>query len=323
MFGPITRFFRRISTKSDFRQAMKSVLGYAFVACVPKRADRAVFGWIFRRKSARDLRRIHRGKDDVAKLVNKVLAEKHPDLSINEVAAGFYAMQLEDDWGRWRASHSAEWSVTTEVENLHYLTESQQNGHGVVLWGTSFCGTLFQKIALDRAGVALTQLSSYDHGKSHHNTLIGRRITDPMYCLPENRYLNERIVIPQTGQRKYLYRIGEVLKDKGCIWIACHGSRHQRNLEVTMLGQSAQLPGGAPTIAMRYGAALIPAHTERVGTLHYRVVLSPPIDLDGAENRQEKVQNLVQDYADFLGKRLLEQPASWNWLHAPTACGLV
>ena len=302
---------------------MKSVIGYAFVACVPKRADKSVFGWLARRKTARDAGRIHSGKDEVATRAKKVLEGTCPDSSMDDVAAAFYEMQFEDKWARWRASHSPEYAVTTEVENLHYLVESQQGGHGVVLWGTSFCGTLFQKIALARAGVALTQLSSYDHGKSHHNTWLGSRITDPMYCLPENQYLKERIVIPQSGQRQYLYRIGEVLKDKGCIWVACHGSRHQRNLDVKMLGQSAQLPGGAAVIAMRYNAALIPAHTIRMGRFHYRVVLSPPVNLHIGKNRQETVQALVQDYANLLGTRLLQQPGSWNWQHAPTACGLV
>jgi lauroyl/myristoyl acyltransferase len=323
MFDPVVRFFRSISTKSDFRQALKSVLGYGFVACVPRSAEQPVFTQLARRKSVRDSRRIDRGKEDVAPIVQTVLGEHHADSSTDEIAAGFYAMKFEDDWGRWRASHSADWAVTTEVEHLHYVTDAQRDGRGVVLWGTSFCGTLFQKIALARAGVSLTQLSSYDHGKSHHNTLLGRRITEPMFCLPENQYLNERIMIPQSGQRKYLYRLGKVLKGKGCVWIACHGSRHQRNLDVTMLGQPVHLPGGAPTIAMRYNAALIPAHTERVGKFHYRVVLAPPIELNDDESRQATVQRLVQDYADLLGKRLLEQPASWNWLDAAAACGLV
>jgi lauroyl/myristoyl acyltransferase len=144
-----------------------------------------------------------------------------------------------------------------------------------------------------------------------------------MYCRSENQYLTERIVIPDTGKRSYLYRIGEVLQNSGCIWIACHGARNQRNLTVKMLGHTAELPSGAPTIAMRHNAALIPAHTKRLGQFHYQVILGPPIALEGGDNRREAIQSVVQDYADLLGTRLVEQPSSWHWSHAPVACGLV
>ena len=317
------RIFRRITTKDDLRQALRLLLGYIFVACIPNRADPSVFDWIDRRYSARVRKRICTGSNEIAIRVKTVLGEHYPDSSISEIAAGYYRMKLEDQWGRWGASHSPDWSVTTEVVNLHHVTEAQRGGCGVVLWGTSFCGTLFPKIALSRAGVRLTQLSLFDHGKSHLNTLVGTRIAQPMYCLPENQFLRERIVIPDFVNRAYLYRIGEVLQNNGCIWIACHGARNQRHLTVKMLGHTAKLPAGAPTIAMRHNAVLIPAHTKRLGKFHYQVTLAPPIALDIGVDRRETVQGIVQNYADLLGARLLEQPSSWHWSHAPAACGLV
>lgn len=322
MFASILSIFRRVSTPDELRQALKALLGYTFVACIPSRADQTVFEWLARWQSAKVQRRIRSGSDEVALRVQSVLGEHCPNSSISEIAAGYYTMKLEDEWGRWCASHSAEWPVSTEVVNLQHVTDAQRRGCGVVLWGTSFCGTLFQKIALSRAGIRLTQLSSFDHGKSHLNTLVGKRVAQPMFCLPENQFLDERIVIPDVGHRGYLHRIGQVLKNNGCIWIACHGSRDQRNLPVKMLGRAAKLPAGAPTIAMRYKAALIPAHTERLGKFHYRVTLAPPLALDAGVDRQETVRDTVQYYADLLGARLLEQPSSWNWSHAPIACGL-
>lgn len=299
------------------------MLGYIFVACIPSRAKRPAFDWIDRQYSSRVRRRISLGSSEIAMRVKVVLGEQFADPSIREIAADYHTMILEDEWARWWTSHSPDWPVTTEVENLHYVTEAQRSGRGLVLWGTSFCGTLFAKIALSRAGVRLTQLSSFDHGKSHLSSLVGTRIAQPLYCLPEDQFLSERIMIPDSNDRSYLTRIGEVLRSNGCIWIACHGARNQRNLTVKMLGHTAKFPAGAPTIAMRHNAALIPAHTRRVGKFHYQVALAPPIALDVGANRRESIHGIVQDYADLLGARLLEQPSSWNWAHAPTACGLV
>lgn len=317
------RIVRRITTKGDLKQGLRLLLGYLLVACIPNRAHSSAFNWIERQYSTSVRRRIGTASNGITGRIKTVLGEHIPDSSINEIAAGYYRMKLEDQWGRSKASHTPDWSVTTEVVNLHHLTKARHEGCGVVLWGTSFCGTLFPKIALSRAGICLTQLSLFDHGRSHLNTLLGMRITQPMYCRPENQYLEERIVIPDSANRAYLYRIGEVLQNNGCLWIACHGARNQRNLTVKMLGHTAELPAGAPTIAMRYNAALIPAHTRRLGQFHYQVTLGPPIALNINGNRRETVQGIVQNYADLLGARLLEQPSSWHWAHAPGACGLV
>lgn len=317
------RFFQRITTKGDLKLGLRLLFGYVFVACIPNRARPSVLNYAERRYSTKMRRPSFGSSNEVRRRIKIVLGEHIPESSISEIAAGYHRMKLEDYWGRAKASHSSEWPVTTEVVNAHHITEAQEGGCGVVLWGTSFCGTLFPKIALSRAGISLTQLSLFDHGRSHLGTLVGRNITQPMYCRPENQYLSERIVIPDSAKRSYLYRIGEILQNNGCIWIACHGARNQRNLTVKMLGQTAELPAGAPTIAMRHNAALIPAHTRRLGRFHYQVTLGPPVSLDIGGNRREAVQCIVQDYADLLSARILEEPGSWHWSHAPGACGLV
>lgn len=317
------RILRRITTKGDLKRGIASLLNYLFVAVIPKAAESSTYSWIERRFSRWTEKRIRVGSNEIARRINTVIGEQHSNTSINEIAANYYRMKLEDHWARACASHSPQYAVTTDVVNLHHLTEAQSNGQGVVLWGTSFCGTLFPKIALARAGVSLTQLSLFDHGKSHLNTLIGRWITQPLYCLPENQFLTERIIIPDSADRSYLFRIGEVLKNGGCIWIACHGARNQRHLAVNMLDHTINLPAGAPTVAMRNNAALIPTHTKRIGKFNYQVILGAPMELDPELKRREAVHRIVQEYADLLGNSLIDQPASWHWSHAPIACGIV
>lgn len=317
------KVFRRITTIDDARQALRLLTGYVGTTLIPRGASHSVLDWIDRKNEVRVRRRIRKGSERIVPRVKTVLGDRYTDESIGDIVAEYYRIKLEDQWARGWASHWPDWPVKTEVVNLHHLEEAQRQGQGVVLWGMPFCGVLFPKIALSRAGVCLTQLSLFDHGKSFHNTLIGNRVRQPLYWLPENQFLNERIVIPESGPRSYLFRIGAVLKDKGCIWIAGLGAPDQRNLTIKMLGRQASLPAGAPTIALRNNAALIPTHTRRLGKLHYQVVLSEPIDLDVGDNRRAAVQRIVQNYADMFEAQLLEQPGAWGWSHDPVACGLV
>lgn len=198
---------------------------------------------------------------------------------------------------------------------LEHVTSALNQGRGVVFWGMSFCGTLFSKIALSSAGVALTQLSAADHGAWYPLTLLGKWVAGPLHCLPEGRYLSERIRIPVVGNNNYLYRLGDVLKNKGCIWIAGERTRAKKLVTAEFLGHPGRFPVGAPMLALRHNATLLPAHTERLGRFHYRVTIEAPIPLNRGMRRNEMINQAVQDYAQRLTNRILENPGDWEWNH--------
>jgi hypothetical protein len=177
----------------------------------------------------------------------------------------------------------------------------------------SFCGTLFPKIALARAGVALTQLSTEDHGADYPMSLMGKWVVGPLHCLSEDRYLSERIRIPEDGNTSYLRRIGEVLRSNGCVWIAGERLRTKKPHRAELHGLPGLFPIGAPVLALRYKAALIPVHTERLGQFHYRVTIEDPISLDSSMGRHEAILQAVQEYARRLAVRIRENPGDWDW----------
>ena len=91
--------------------------------------------------------------------ISATLGDDISDARIREIVRDFYVMLQEDRWGRWQAIRSPEWTVTTEVEGMQHLRAAQERGRGAILWGISFCGTLFNKIALANAGVELNYQS--------------------------------------------------------------------------------------------------------------------------------------------------------------------
>jgi lauroyl/myristoyl acyltransferase len=134
-----------------------------------------------------------------------------------------------------------------------------------------------------------------------------------MHCLPEARYLRERIRIRDGGDSDYLKRIGEVLKNNGCIWIAGERTRVKKLFAAELLGHVGHFPVGAPTLALRHNATQLPVHTERLGRFHYRVNIEAPIPLDPNMRRNEVIDRAVQDYAQRLAARIIENPGDWDW----------
>ena len=170
-------------------------------------------------------------RDPIAKRIKFFLEDYCSEADIRACGQHNHDWLIEDFWARLQASHKSDRQIRTEVVGLENVTEALEQGHGVVFWGMSFCGTLFSKIALARAGVGLTQLSAADHGGLFPLTLLCKLISGPLECLPENRYLSDRIRIPVDGGNNYLYRLGDVLKKNGCIWIAGERARPKKSCQ--------------------------------------------------------------------------------------------
>lgn len=193
------------------------------------------------------------------------------------------------------------------------MHEAQSGGRGIVFWGMSFCGTLFPKICLRNAGARLTQLSNVEHGALQLYSSFGLKVNTAIYCLPEDRYLDGRIFISPDGSNRYIRGIGKLLKRNGSIWMAAERGGSHNPVEADLPGMKARFPQGAPVLAKRYGAKLIPAYTTRLGRFNYQITLAPPIEFDDSLPRGQAVQQAAGQFAELLGERIVAQPGTWCW----------
>ena len=68
-------------------------------------------------------------------------------------------------------------------------------------------------------------------------------------------------------------------------------------------------------LALRHGAVLLPAYTERLGRLHYRVTIGSPVAFDHSMHRKQIVDDAVQDFARRLANQITRNPGDWDWNH--------
>ena len=302
----------RFMCSADAKALARWLAGTILLGFIPQRFDRVLFDRYVTARETFGGTTIDLESDLVANRMRTLFADGLGDTQIRTILADRRNIQLENSWACWRASNRVRWELATEVEGLEHAAAGLAQGNGVVLWGMSFCGSLFPKIALARAGIEHAPLSATDHGASYPLTVVGWNVVAPAYCLAENRYISERIYVPDDDNKSYLADIGRTLRANRCVWISAERRCAGRAVEAPLFGRRARFPIGAPALACQYDAALIPVYTERVDRFHYRVTLMEPIAPDDHDT-ESFVATAVGHFAKHLEQRVEKDPAGWIW----------
>ncbi len=93
-------------------------------------------------------------------------------------------------------------------------------------------------------------------------------------------------------------------------------------VEVTFFGAPTRLPGGAAGLALRTGAAVLPAFTARVARGRYRGWFEPPLALERTGNVRADVQANTERVTRCLEAAIRRYPEQWTvfqpvWPPAP------
>lgn len=303
--SPIRGELRR--SLADAKKLALLTCGYLATALTPRSADTCVPGWW----SALSPRRRAGSIRETAARMQDVLGDPEPGTSYLELAERYYTRRVEEIWGLWRSLHRSGWDVHTSVEGLEHVEAGLAGGKGVILWATEFCGFLVDKIALQRAGHPLVQLTA-DHGASFPATWVGLHLQSPFYARTEVRHVLDRVVIPPDGSLGYMRALFQHLEKNRCVWIAGERNSRRRSVAVPLFGRRLGFATGAPALAHRQGSTLLPMHAEWEGPNRYRLVIHEAIALP-AESRRDFVVEALGQFVRLLQAQVRARPEDWSW----------
>jgi phosphatidylinositol dimannoside acyltransferase len=103
------------------------------------------------------------------------------------------------------------------------------------------------------------------------------------------------------------------LTDNRILTLLCDRDVAGGGVDVTFFGEATTLPGGPATLALRSGAALIPATVYFADGLH-RGVARPPLDTTRHGKLRADVARVTQDLADELEGLIRLAPDQWHLL---------
>lgn len=101
------------------------------------------------------------------------------------------------------------------------------------------------------------------------------------------------------------------LKGRGILMLAADRDLADSGVPVEFFGSPAELPSGPVVLALRLGAALIPAYTVRISNSKSIVHVYPPIDLEITGDREEDVRVNMRKVARTIESMVIKAPDQW------------
>jgi lauroyl/myristoyl acyltransferase len=258
---------------------------------------------------------IRRTATDIATALGNVGAAEARTIGRN-LRAAIYELRFQD----LRAWRPGGWIPKLSLEGETHLIEALHGGNGAVLWvSPTVFNSLPIKIGLHAKGYRVSHLSSPIHGYSE--TKFGVDVLNRVRCMPEDRYLAQRIVFDSEAPTTAMRKMMRALKAGEVVSIVAANTEGFEMVEGPIFGGLLPVAVGAPRLAALTGAPLLPTFVARDPTLGFRVVIVPPIPLDPQQAADERTVAAATEYlrrSEAWVRRYPEQWRAWSkWRPRP------
>ena len=246
---------------------------------------------------------------------------RHLRQNPEKIAAEIMGSYVERQLPYLRAYRPGGWQPPIKVLGLSHIDAALAEKRGTVLWDSHFAfASLVTKIGLWRSGLKVSHLSHPRHGYS--STRFGMRFLNPILTRIERSYLDDRVMLGMTESKEALEHLGKTLERGGVVSVRA-GAAANRPLTPPFFDGKLVLGPGAPLLAHKTGAVLLPVFTRRDGKGGFVVRIDAPLDLPASAPRSEALPVAAASYAKRLEPEVLQAPGEWigwaelgNALHA-------
>ena len=296
------------------RKDLTFLAGLPFLALTSWLTDETAWHAIARKAADYSGGILSRDPETIMARVSEVVGNRALTLPPSKISHELVANQTQTSIQVLRDHLPSRWRPSIEVIGEQHLKAALSRGNGAILWDSHFYfAGLVTKIGLHSIGYGLHHLSRREHGFS--STWFGMKFLNPIRTSVERRYIRERLVMPVDDPGSALGVLDERLKQNAVVSITVRGWARQPVKAPFLDGWLAVAPG-APVLAWKTGARLIPVFTVRPEIGRYRIVLGSPIDVRRDRSREEAVSLAAAEYTKRLERFVLDYPGQWiDWIN--------
>jgi lauroyl/myristoyl acyltransferase len=202
---------------------------------------------------------------------------------MRHLKAAIHELRMQD-LRSWRFGG---WHPRMALEGEDNLRSALSAGKGAILWVAPFVfNSGPTKIVLHQKGYRVSHLSSPKHGFSE--TQFGVRYLNRVRCIPEDRYLAQRIVFDRNAPSTAMRRMMRALKAGEVVSIVAASTEGSDMIKGPIFGGRLPVAVGAPRLAALTGAPLLPVFTIRDPKIGWRIVVDAPIALESDRTSDER-----------------------------------
>jgi lauroyl/myristoyl acyltransferase len=239
-------------------------------------------------------------------LAGHVSADQAEQIS-TKLAANYHYSRLQI----LRLHRFGKWEPPQKLIGVEHINQALSQGRGAVLWVAPFVfSDLMTKVALCRHGFPPAHLSRRAHGFSRSR--LGSRLLNPILTSVEDRYTSERLLISAGG---VLHDLARRLRANQLVAITAVTSHEQRTTTTPFFSGELGMAGGAPVLARRSGAALLPVFTTRNEDGTFVTTIDGPLDTSSDLDTGSALHRLVAQWAERLKPHVLRCPDQYyGWI---------
>jgi Kdo2-lipid IVA lauroyltransferase/acyltransferase len=186
------------------------------------------------------------------------------------------------------------------MKGFENFEAANARGRGVIFVACHMGAFEFQITSM-----ALRKLNFMVIGKS----LNDKRLNDMMW---KHRNRNGTNAVERD---KATFPMLKVLKSGGSVALLIDQDTKVKSTFVDFFGTPASTPIGPALLALKTGAAVLPAfsHLGADGKQHIEIL--PEIPLRNTGNEEEDIQFNTQVYTNIIEARIRQYPSQWVWMH--------
>lgn len=221
--------------------------------------------------------------------------------------AAVYELRLQN----LRALIPGAWRPHVTLTGAEHLDAALAVGGGAVLWVGHFAfNSNVTKMGLAARGKLATHMSRPEHGFS--KTRLGIVLLNPVRCAAEDRYLGFRIVFDRQNPAAAMRRMLTVLEENRLLSITAGAWEGSDLAETALFGGRIRIALGAPRLAARAGATLLPVFTVRRPDGGFCVAVEPPIALQPGGDRRDMACAAAAEYLRRHEPWIAAYPDQWR-----------
>ena len=235
------------------------------------------------------------------------LVERRAEAIACDLNAAVYELCMQD----LRAWRPGGWYPKILLEGEDHLQGALARKNGVILWVAPFVfNSGPTKIALHQRGHRVAHLSSSRHGFSR--TRLAIAFLNRIRCIPEDRYLSQRIVFDQGAPSTAMRRMIRALEAGEIVSIVATSTEGSDMIKGPIFGGWLLVGVGAPRLAALTGAPLLPVFTVRDPEIGYRMIVDAPIKIAFDRSSDERCAAAVIEYLERSEPWVRKFPEQWR-----------
>jgi lauroyl/myristoyl acyltransferase len=248
-----------------------------------------------------------------ARQIARLLAGRLAKGDADRIAAGIGAHHHQARLQVFRSYRFDAWRPRMMLIGREHVEQALAARRGAVLWVAPFAySSLVTKMALHQSGFAVSHLTGAQHGVSRSR--FGQRFLNPIWSGLERRFLVERVLMQSAQSPAALRELIRRLKDNQLVSITMGPNGVRRYAAPFFAGRLA-IANGAPALARRTGAALLPVFTLRTADGSFVTAIEAPArladDRDTEACERQLTAHCVRLLESYVG-RAPDQFDGWS-----------